>query len=136
MRRPVTTSIQPQPVDDATPDISVTIEPVVGRRGDVRVQLVGELDAWTGPMLADALAELRRPVGSPAQRRGDVRLELHGLSFLDSTGLSALVENGKALVDAGWTISAGPAQPQVSRLLRYATQLGWLPDGALTAPRA
>jgi anti-anti-sigma factor len=113
-------------------DMSVTVERSAGNSDDVLVRLGGELDAWTGPTLTEALAGLCRPRGITTPRRGTVVLELRGLSFLDSGGLATLVDCRQALVDAGWAVTAGPAQPQVCRVFEYAAQLGWLPADLVT----
>lgn len=90
--------------------------------GDVRVPLRGELDLATGPALLAGLALLADPdhgaspgtsAGTPAwtaadsapdglrpSRRGTVQLEMSDLTFLDSSGLSALNDARATLIVA------------------------------------
>jgi anti-sigma B factor antagonist len=112
-------------------DLSVNVERSASNHGHVRVLLTGELDAWTGPTLREALIDLCRPADTLARRRGSIVLELRDLNFLDSSGLAALIDCRQELLDAGWVVTAGPAQPQICRVLGYADQLGWLPAGLL-----
>jgi anti-anti-sigma factor len=59
------------------------------RRG---LRLVGELDLAAVPELADALALL--------DGAGDVTLDLSGLTFIDGTGLGAIVDHAGSLAGA------------------------------------
>ena len=76
----------------------------VERGEDGRVQLFGELDAASVPMLADAL---QRIDGEP------IEFDCSGLTFVDSSGLRALVSAAK---DRRIRIMA--PQPSVLRTLR------------------
>ena len=69
-------------------DFSVTTE-----RQDQHhvVQVSGELDMATEPVLAKCLAELD----------GTVRLDCSGLSFIDSRGISLLITTDRRLRDGG-----------------------------------
>ena len=62
--------------------------------GVVRVTLTGELDVATAPRLADALDE----VAEPTTR---VILDMSGLTFMDSSGLQAIVSARARVADAG-----------------------------------
>ncbi|MBK5306078.1 MAG: STAS domain-containing protein [Frankiaceae bacterium] len=129
----MTTTLRPSPAVSTVVGIAITIEPAIESVGDLRIHLTGELDAWSGPTLKHALTGLRPPAGATGHRRSRVVLDLHELSFLDVSGLSALDESRSALLAAGWIVTAGPAQPHVCRLLRYAARCGWLADGPLVA---
>ena len=111
--------------------ITVTVEPALGHDGDLRIQLVGELDRWSAPTLAHALVGLRPPPHVEGQHPAEVVLDLHELCFLDCQGLSALDAGRRELLAAGWLVSARPAQPNVQWLLRFAHRCGWLQDGPL-----
>jgi hypothetical protein len=113
--------------------MAVNIEPMMEHRGDLRIHLIGELDAWSKPTFTFAVARLRPPVRLPGQRPGHIVLDLHELNFLDVHGLAALDASRSALLADGWVVTAGPAQPQVCWLLRYAARAGWLADGPLAA---
>jgi anti-anti-sigma factor len=118
----------------ATPTVvgmAVTIEPRTDRDGDLRIHLTGELDAWSAPTLTLALAGLRPSPGGLLDQPHQIVLDLHELSFLDTSGLAALEDCRAALLAAGWWVKAGPAQPQVCRLLRFADREGWLLDGPM-----
>lgn len=113
--------------------LAVTIEPTIGHAGDLRVHLIGELDAWSAPTFTHAVARLRPARHVPGKREGHIVLDLHELNFLDVHGLSALDAGRSTLLADGWLVTAGPAQPQVCWLLRYAARVGWLADGPLVA---
>jgi anti-anti-sigma factor len=111
----------------------VTIE---DQRGDVRVRVVGELDAWTGPVLSGALGGLQHRSGLPVQRQPDVVLDLRRLSFLDTGGVTALADGRLALLTAGRHLRLVGAQPHIRRLLAYAASAGWLDQDLLDPPQA
>jgi anti-anti-sigma factor len=116
--------------------MAVTIEPIMGRDGDLRIHLTGELDAWSAPTLTMALAGLQPSPSGPRDQPQQIVLDLHELSFLDTSGLAALEAGRAALLTAGWCVEAGPAQPQVCRLLRFADREGWLVDGPMAAEQS
>ena len=111
--------------------LTVTIESALEHQGDLRIRLAGELDGWTAPTLAHALVGLRPPPHVEGQHQAEVMLDLLALTFLDCKGLSALNAGRRELLDVGWLVTAGPAQPNVRWLLRLANRSGWLPDGPL-----
>jgi anti-anti-sigma regulatory factor len=113
--------------------LAIGIEPVLERAGDLRVHLIGELDAWSRPTFTHAVRQLRPPARVPGQRPSNLVLDLHELNFLDAHGLAALDAGRSALLADGWVVTAGPAQPQVCRLLRLAARAGWLADGPMVA---
>ena len=115
----------------AAAGMTVTIEPAVEHRGDLRIYLSGELDSWSAPTLACALVGLRPPAHVEGQHHAEVVLDLNALSFLDCSGMSAIEAGRRELLAAGWLVTAGPAQPNVRRLLRFADRSGWLTDGPL-----
>jgi anti-sigma B factor antagonist len=81
---------------------------VSGDRRHIAVR--GELDLSTSPDLAALL-----------ERAGDgvntVTLDLHGVGFIDSSALRALVVSGRALAAAGCTLEIGPRSEMVARVL-------------------
>lgn len=107
---------------------AVTIEDL---RGAIRVRVVGELDAWTGPVLSGALRGLHHHAGVPVQRQPDVVLDLSLLSFLDTGGVTALTDGRLALLAAGRHLRLVGAQPHIGRLLTYAADAGWLAQDLL-----
>ena len=111
---------------------------ILEKRGRVRVRVVGELDACTAPSLQQSLSGLEGRAGIPAPRGRDVELDLSGLSFLDTAGISALADCRTAMRKAGWHFRVVRAQPHIGRLLAYAAAAGWLAQdvadpGAATA---
>jgi anti-sigma B factor antagonist len=82
------------------------------RTGDrVEVAAVGDLDLATKPTLVATVARLIR--------EGLVHLELNldGVPFSDSTGLTALIETRRMCDDAGCTLQLSGLQPFVASLL-------------------
>ena len=71
-------------------------------------ELRGELDMATAPLLLEAVAAV---VDEP----GDILLDLSGLSFMDSSGLHAMIQIADPLVD-GLLLLTAP-QPNVQRVL-------------------
>jgi anti-anti-sigma factor len=71
------------------------------------VRLIGELDIATVPTLKDALA--------PLAGQGPVTLDLSELTFIDSSGLHAILQFSSSLNGDGLTLAN--ASQSVSRLL-------------------
>jgi anti-anti-sigma factor len=123
----VTTSMQQSAIPHAA-GLRVLIDPEA-RQGTVRVQIIGELDAWTAPVLDVAMAGLRGRVGIAGQRRRDILLDLGRLRFVDSAGLSSLGQSRAGLMAGGCRVRSTQPHAQASRLLSLATRRGWLsPD--------
>jgi anti-sigma B factor antagonist len=81
-------------------------------RGDHRTIAVrGELDLGTSKELATVLE------GAAGGGVSRVTLDLHGVSFIDSSALRALVLSGRALAAAGCTLEIGPRSEMVARVL-------------------
>ena len=77
-------------------------------RGDQGIVVEGELDMATAPLLEADLAEVNGPV----------RLDLAGLTFLDSTGASALVRLYHRCQADGCTLHLARCSRPVERVLR------------------
>lgn len=75
-----------------------------------RFQLVGELDMATAPTLLEA-------AGPKAAEAGDLELDLQNLSFIDSSGIRALLVLADTLGQRGNLILFEPAEA-VDRTLR------------------
>jgi anti-sigma B factor antagonist len=80
----------------------------------VTVRLVGELDMSSASTLADSLHSLTDA--------GSVRLllDLSGLAFCDSTGVSQFVAAAERCTDAGGWLRLAAPQPQLLRVLQVA----------------
>jgi len=76
----------------------------IARVGPRRLRVAGELDMSTSPELA---GELERIAGSG---EGAVTLELDELTFLDSTGLRALIEGAMRLGGSGDLVLRNPTR--------------------------
>lgn len=106
----------------AAPDIERAREPEDARRFGVS----GELDAQTAPHL---ISGLRNASAVP----GPLRLDLSGVTFIDCSGLSALlsvlVEERSAgrVVEVEYSVS--PAVRRIVALTRTASQI-WPPAGS------
>ena len=82
----------------------------VERVGDRRrVMVRGELDAATASRLVEDLK-------NDVEQDGDLELEMSGVSFVDSTGLRALLQLAKALEGRGTLLLRNPSR-NVQRLL-------------------
>jgi len=96
------------------------------------VELEGEIDLHSAPDIKAALIELGT---APAAR---IAVDLAGVSFLDSTGIGALVGALKKTREAGGQMAFYGARERVKRVFQIAGLLGALPfypsrDGALAA---
>ena len=85
----------------------------VGPIGDCAVlQVAGEVDAYTAPMLREQIHDLAA--------KGAVHLiaDLSQVSFLDSTGLGALVGGLKRLREAAGSLTLVIVAPRILRLFQ------------------
>ena len=91
--------------------------------GDVHVDITGEIDAASSGEVSDHLLDAAR-TGS-----GPIIVNLGHVSFLDSSGLHALV---LARETAGPRLQVGTVNPVVQRVLEMTSLLGHLqrPDSA------
>ena len=87
--------------------------------GPAVVKLIGELDVSTAPQLEACLEGL----GADGP---DVRLDLSGLSFCDSSGISALVTASKRVRNRGGHLSIVFPQPAVRSVLEITGLLDYL----------
>ena len=104
-------------------DFGVTVSPVVD--GVVLVRVRGELDGAAAPQLVTAVKEA---IGGGC---GAVHLDLSGLAFLDSAGLSALLGMHRDWSDHDTTIVVVKASEPVRRLFDLTGVMRLLtgPDG-------
>lgn len=96
------------------------------------VEVEGEVDLHSAPLLKEALLE----VGSAQSAR--IALDLSGVSFLDSTGIGALVGAYKKTREGEGQIAFFGARPRVKRVFQIAGLWNALPfydsrDAALAA---
>jgi anti-sigma B factor antagonist len=84
---------------------------VAGQDGRYEVHLRGELDMSTAPQLRD---ELLRLAGDEAST---VTVDLSGLAFVDSTGLSVLITALKRLRQQGGDMALRSPTPGTRRVL-------------------
>jgi anti-sigma B factor antagonist len=82
----------------------------------------GELDIATAPELVDLLTRMRRH-GHP------VTLDLAEVTFMDSTGLTTLMDAHFEAERDGWSFSVHRPSPAVRRVFDLAGVTGVLPDG-------
>ena len=86
---------------------------VYGRDGGtVVVQIAGELDASTSPQLDHGLTGLIDEQGNMS-----IRAEIGGLTFIDSTGLTALVRALREVRDRGGDLVLANPTPKIHRVL-------------------
>jgi anti-anti-sigma factor len=81
--------------------------------GDRLLILQGELDIATAPELAATLARLRA-------YRHTVVLDLEGVTFMDSTGLTTLMDAWLEAQRDGGELSVRAASPAVRRVIQLA----------------
>jgi anti-anti-sigma factor len=95
--------------------------------GRATLTLVGELDLATTPRLNEYLTTLART------HKGLVVIDLRQLTFLDSTGVTALVTADSYARRDGWNLAIVKGPPQVQRVLEICglTEVLPLADEAL-----
>jgi len=93
----------------AEPVFALESSPASGRR----LEVAGELDLAASSALRAALAEL-------VDGGGDVKLDLSGVTFIDSTALSVLVHGHSELASGGGRLIVTNPSPVVVRLLHLA----------------
>jgi anti-anti-sigma factor len=85
------------------------------------VTIIGELDVDAARKVSDAFDEaIARP--------GPVKLDMRGCSFVDSTGIAALVRAARQLHEDDRTLSIRGARPRVRGILELSGLLsqGWI----------
>jgi len=87
----------------------------------VVVVLVGELDLLVVPLLTDALT---RALGEPRQR---LIIDLSGLTFIDSSGLHALLHANERCRAAGRELTIRPGPPNVQMVFELTNTIDCLP---------
>jgi anti-sigma B factor antagonist len=90
--------------------LAITSQHLATHRAEV--ELVGELDIETAPQLRGTVAHLI------AAGYVHLAINLHGLDFLDSTGLGVLVTTLKKLRAQGGSLSLSCSNPQILRTFR------------------
>jgi anti-sigma B factor antagonist len=93
---------------------------VVGLDSDAVVFLTGELDMATAPELIGVLT----PVVADGPR--EVALDLSGLSFIDSSGIAALVDTQRRLGEQGRHLAVYRARPGAVRVFEIAGLVDFL----------
>jgi anti-sigma B factor antagonist len=90
-------------------------------RDAVVVALAGELDLPVAPLARDALA---RALREPRQR---LIIDLSGLTFIDSSGLYAILNAEKRCRDAGRDLTIRPGPPNVQKVFELTSTVDCLP---------
>ncbi|MBO3747253.1 STAS domain-containing protein [Streptosporangiaceae bacterium NEAU-GS5] len=80
--------------------------------GAVVVAVEGELDLFTAPFLRDEVRDAIKQDGST------LVLDLTALSFMDSSGLSVLIEAWRLATSEGGGVALAAPQAPVARILR------------------
>jgi anti-anti-sigma factor len=93
-------------------DLAVRVERQDGR---AVLQISGELDLATVAVLQDAVADELR-AGQP----GEIVLDLSGLTFLDSSGLGALLQIRSDTMAAGGALTMAAVAPGAARVIEIA----------------
>jgi anti-anti-sigma factor len=90
-----------------------------------RLRLTGNLDLTSAPVLIGTLDKMA------AQRLDTIVLELEGIDFIDSYGLSAIVDSHRRLEAAGGRLRVGSLSDSARRLLDMTGLLEPLTQGDL-----
>ena len=96
---------------------------IVQQADRVIVEVRGELDAATGPTLSDAVSALTR------HGLAGVVIDLEGVTFVDSRGLSALLDSHREATERDTTLRVVNLQPPVAKLFRITGVDAVLLDG-------
>jgi anti-sigma B factor antagonist len=86
----------------------LTITTTIDDAGLVILAVAGEVDLATAPQLAECLT---------AVTDRDVSVDLAGVTFLDSSGVSALVAGSRALAEGGHRLRTFGERDNVRRVL-------------------
>ena len=89
-------------------DERLTITTTIDERGWLVLAVAGEIDLATAPQLADCLV---------AAADHDVAVDLSAVTFLDSSGLSALVAGSRALAETGHVLRTFGERDTILRVL-------------------
>jgi anti-anti-sigma factor len=104
--------------DTGVPEVwlSVTAQP---EQAGVRLIVTGEIDPSTADVLRHAVGEAldTHPTA--------IAVDLAGVTFMDSTGIGALVQARKRAVAGGTALTVVDPQPSVRRILEITGLLGW-----------
>jgi anti-anti-sigma factor len=109
--------------------MQLEITTTAGDAGEVVLRVLGELDINTEPALTTALREVIE--SSPGQ---EVVVDLAELSFIDSSGVRALLEGSDRATRRGTRLRARNARGIVARVL-YLTGVDELLEIASPPPR-
>jgi anti-sigma B factor antagonist len=80
-------------------------------------KLRGEIDAHTAPLLAAAMVDLPK---------GDVAVDVSGVSFMDSSGLRVLIEAATRARKGGGDLVIAHSTPGIARLVEISGLAGQL----------
>jgi len=104
------------PIQDGSSGFSVTVER--DTRG-VRVRVVGELDLASVPELNSVLETLKD------DGYGRLLLDLDGVEFIDSSGLSAIIHAHDSADRSGHPLTIRCSAPQVQKLFELTGMLDY-----------
>jgi anti-anti-sigma factor len=99
--------LEPTSDADKPAGLAITVERSEGAAAVVIV--TGEIDLETSPELSAVLAGLDPP--------GDVDVDLASVTYIDSTGLRALLTARDAAIEAGGTLRVSATSSIVARLI-------------------
>lgn len=102
------TELPSDPVEPS-PDRALTIEQHAADDGTVQLRLRGELDAYTAPDLEQALV-------TPLESGAAVEIDLTEVTFVDSSGLAALLDGRTRLNAAEGSLRVTATSLAVDRL--------------------
>ena len=105
------------------PTFEIVVSPAAPPRDGVVIAVAGEVDLATAPELEAVLRE--------RLAAGPVRLDLRGLSFMDSSGIRLLDAIVRDVAAHGWTLVVEPTlQPAVRQVIAITGMTDALPFDA------
>jgi anti-anti-sigma factor len=98
-------------------DLGIRVE---RQQDEVHLAVAGELDLATAPALHDAVTRILGDAAEPPS----VVIDLGEVSFLDSSGLGALLRARADVLAAGGRLTLGPVAPGPRRVIAIAGLAG------------
>lgn len=93
--------------------VNLKVTPMADLGGAVVVQVAGEIDMRSAPLLRERLTEASDEAGG-----GDVIADFAAVEFCDATGLGALVAVQNRFADRGARLRLARVRPAQRRILR------------------
>ncbi len=90
---------------------------------EFRIRLVGDFDVAGAPAITAALSQLADPQTAAG---ADLVIDMSGVTFMDSRGLTALCDGADALEAKGWRVILRRAPRHLALLFDAGIAAGWV----------